>query len=92
MHGTRCAGLNRQKHMLTVMELDQGSYWKRVQEYLRRKAFQHCASAAVLMGLVIVVCEGYLHDGPRCVLDGIRHLQRGRQANFHANVNKTKCW
>ena len=90
MHGTSCAGLNWQKHMLTAMKLDQDSCWKRIQEYLRREAFQHCASSPVLTGLVIIVSEVYLHDVPRCVLDGIRHVQRGRQANFHADVKKRK--
>ena len=92
MHGTSCAGLNWQKHMLTAMELDQDSYWKRVQVNLMGWAVQHYASSPVLLGLVIMTCEGYLYDGPRCVLDGIRHLHGGRQANFHANVKKTKCW
>ena len=57
MHGTSCAGLNWQKHMLTAMELDQDSYWKRVQENLRGLAFQHHASSPVLLGLVIMTCE-----------------------------------
>ena len=80
------AGLNWQKHMLTIMDLDQDSYWKWLQEYLRLQAFQHCASSPVLMGLGIIVSELYLQDGGRCVLDCIRLIQRCREAYFHADV------
>ena len=79
-------------HMLTIMELDQDSYWKRGQEYLWWQAFQHCSCSSPLDDLVFVVCEVYLQDCGRRVLNGIWHVQCRRQANLHADMEKRECW
>ena len=84
----RRARLRWREHMLTIMELDQDSYWKRGQEYLWWQAFQHCSCSSPLDDLVFVVCEVYLQDCGRRVLNGLWHLQCRRQANLHADMEK----
>ena len=46
----------------------------------------------VPVSLILRDRKVYLKHGSRCVLDGIRHVQRRRQAHFHASVQKTKGW
>ena len=84
--GTVGAGVNWQKHMLAITELDQ-NHWRGLQQFFWFQAFQQWASSPVFS-----VCELNLQNGGCCVLHGVGHFQRCCEPHFHANVEKANSW